>query len=68
MAETKLSKILQDRKMNYRDFQLLVHEKTGYYLGSDRISKITTGKQKDLLVSTAKKIAEALNVKLDEIV
>lgn len=68
MAETKLSQLLRERKMNYRDFQILLWEKTGYYLGQDRISKITTGKQKDLLVSTAKKIAEALQVKLDEIV
>lgn len=68
MAETKLSQILRSRNMNYREFQVLLWEKTGYYLGQDRISKITTGKQKDLLVSTAKKIAEALDVKLDELV
>jgi DNA-binding Xre family transcriptional regulator len=68
MATTKLMGILNERKMNYREFQILLYEKTGYYLGTDRISKIATGKQKDILASTAKKIAEALEVKLDEVV
>lgn len=68
MAATKLMGILNERKMSYRDFQILLYEKTGYYLGIDRISKISTGKQKDILASTAKKIAVALDVKIDDIV
>ena len=65
---TKLAKILEDRKMTYRDFQMTVYEKTGYYIGFDRISKIVSGKQSDILLSTAKKIAESLNVTVEEIV
>jgi len=68
MATTKLSKILSDKKMTYRDFQINLYEKTGYYMAFDRISRLVNGKQKDILLSTAKKIADSLEIKLDEIV
>jgi len=64
---TKLGKILSDKKMTYRDFQMAIYEKTGYYLAFDRISKLVNGKQTDILVSTAKKIADTLEVKIDDI-
>lgn len=65
---TKLAKILEDKKMTYRDFQMTVYEKTGYYIGFDRISRIVNGKQPDIMLSTAKKIAESLDVKLEDII
>jgi hypothetical protein len=65
---TKLAKILSDRQMTYKDFQISVFEKTGYYLGFDRISKIVNGKQNDILLSTAKHIADTLDLKIDDII
>jgi len=64
---TKLGKILEKRNMNYRDFQLLVYEKTGYYMAFDRISKIISGKQRDMLYSTVKNIADALDLKVEDV-
>lgn len=65
---TKLAKILSDRQMTYKDFQISLFEKTGYYLGFDRISKIINGKQNDIMLSTAKKIADSLELKVDDII
>lgn len=65
--ETKLSKILRERNMSYREFQQLVQEKSGYYIGFDRISKMVLGKQTDIKLSTASKIASALGVSITEI-
>lgn len=67
MKMTKLAKILSEKEMTYRDFQIAIYEKTGYYLAFDRISKLVNGKQTDLLVSTAKHIADTLDVKIDDI-
>lgn len=65
--ETKLSKILRQRKMSYREFQQLVQDKSNYYIGFDRISKMVLGKQTDIKLSTASKIASALGVTIAEI-
>lgn len=64
---TRLAKILKERKMTYPDLQILIIDKTGYFLGTDRISKIVTGKQKDMLFSTACFIADALGISIDDL-
>lgn len=53
--------------MTYPDLQILIIDKTGYFLGTDRISKIVTGKQKDMLFSTACFIADALGISIDDL-
>lgn len=68
MAETKIEKILRKRNMSQGDLMRLVQSKSGFKIGRDRISKICTGVQVNYTIVTAVMIAEALNVKLDDIV
>lgn len=65
--KTKLATILEERGLSYRAFQDLIKEKTGAYIGFDRISKMVLGKQTDIKVSTASKIAQALGLTIDDI-
>ncbi len=59
-SRTNLRVILRERKIT----QTELAEMAG--LEVYQISNIVTGKQKDLLMSTAKKICNALNITLDE--
>ena len=65
---TKLEKILRDRGLTQGDLMRLIKLKSGFKIGRDRISKICTGRLKNYTVETAKMIAEALDVSMDEIV
>lgn len=68
MAATKLEQILIDRSMSQGDLVRLIKAKSGFKIGRDRISKICTGRLKNYSVETAKMIAEALEVSMDDIV
>lgn len=64
---TKIEKLLNDRGLTQSDLRRLIHAKSGFLMGRDRISKICTGRLVNYTVQTAKMIAEALNVSIDEI-
>lgn len=68
MAATKIEQILIDRGMSQGDLVRLIKAKSGFKIGRDRISKICTGRVKNYSVETAKMIAEALEVSMDDIV
>lgn len=68
MAATKIEQILIDRGMSQGDLVRLIKAKSGFKIGRDRISKICTGRLKNYSVETAKMIAEALEVSMDDIV
>jgi DNA-binding Xre family transcriptional regulator len=65
---TKIELILNKRDLSQTDLQRLIQDKSGFKIGRDRISKIVTGKIKNYTLETAKMIAEALDVKIDDIV
>lgn len=65
---TKIELILNKRDLSQTDLQSLIQNKSGFKIGRDRISKIVTGKIKNYTLETAKMIAEALDVKIDDIV
>ena len=67
-AETKLEQILIERGMSQGDLMRLIKQKSGFKIGRDRISKITTGRMKNYSLETAVMIAEALEISVDEIV
>jgi transcriptional regulator with XRE-family HTH domain len=46
----------------------LIKQKSGFKIGRDRISKITTGRMKNYSLETAVMIAEALEIPVDYIV
>lgn len=68
VAETKLEQILIERGMSQGDLMRLIKQKSGFKIGRDRISKITTGRMKNYSLETAVMIAEALEISVDEIV
>lgn len=65
---TKLHKILIQRGMTQRELRQLVLDKTGYEIQIYRISKIVTGQITNYFTDTAKAIARALDVTIDEII
>jgi DNA-binding Xre family transcriptional regulator len=65
---TKLSDILTWKEMSQRDLQRAIQDKFGVKIGDDRISKMVSGKLKNYHLQTAKMIAEALEVSIDDIV
>lgn len=68
IGETKLEQILIERGMSQGDLMRLIKQKSGFKIGRDRISKITTGRMKNYSLETAVMIAEALEVPVDHIV
>jgi len=64
---TKVKKILMERDLTQTDFYHLIKE-NGKEIGKDRINKIVKGTITNYHVDTAKTLAKALNVTLDEIV
>jgi DNA-binding Xre family transcriptional regulator len=68
VAETKLEQILIERGMSQGDLMRLIKQKSGFKIGRDRISKITTGRMKNYSLETAVMIAEALEISVDDIV
>lgn len=65
---TKLAKILIDRKMSQRDLQRAIKDKSGVFIGDDRISRMVNGVLTNLQVNTARIIANTLDVSIDDIV
>ncbi len=65
---TKLHKILIQRGMTQRELRQLVLEKTGVEIQIYRISKIVTGQITNYFTDTAKAIANALEVSIDDII
>lgn len=64
---TKLEAILIDREMTQRDLQRLIYDTQDVFLGDDRISKMVNGKLTNIQLRTAKVIADALGVTIDDI-
>ena len=67
-AATKLEKILIERNMSQGELIRKIQENSGFKIGRDRISKICTGRLKNFTMETAVMIAEALQIKVDDII
>jgi DNA-binding Xre family transcriptional regulator len=65
---TKLDAILMERELSQGDLRRMIKRKSGFVIGRDRISKICTGKTKTYNLLTGVLIAEALDIKIDEII
>lgn len=68
MALTKLAKLLVLRGMTQQELYDLVKERTGQEIQLYRISNMVTGKLKNYKVSTARLMAQALQVPTDAII
>lgn len=64
---TKIQKILIERGLSQTDLYELILE-NGSEIGKDRINRIVNGKLLNYHTNTAKALAKALNVKIDDIV
>ena len=64
---TKLHKLLIQRGMTQRELRQVVVDKTGVDIQLYRISKIVTGQLTNYFTDTAKAIANALDVSIEEI-
>jgi DNA-binding Xre family transcriptional regulator len=64
---TKIHAILIERGLSQTDLYELVKE-NGSIIGKDRINKIVNGKMKNFHTNTAKTLASALGVKIDDII
>lgn len=65
--KTKLHAILIQREMSQEELRRIILEQSGVNIGSDRISRIVNGSLTNYFTSTAKLIAAALNVHIEEI-
>ena len=71
MEVTKLQAILHSRDLTQTDLYQLIKEsnqESGKVIGKDRINRIVNGKLTNFHTDTAKLIANALGVKIDDIV
>jgi len=68
MAITKLAKLLILKGMTQQELYNLVQLKTGKSIQLYRISTMVNGKLTDYKVSTARTLADALDVSADEII
>ena len=64
---TKLHKLLIQRGMTQRELRQMVIDKTGVDIQLYSISKIVTGQLTNYFTDTAKAIATALNVSIEDI-
>ena len=64
---TKLHKLLIQRGMTQRELRQMVIDKTGVDIQLYRISKIVTGQLTNYFTDTARAIANALDVSIEEI-
>lgn len=64
---TKLHKILIQRGMTQRELRQLILDKTGVEIQVYRISKIVKGQLTNYFTDTAKAIATALDVRIEDI-
>ena len=65
--QTKLQKILEEKKMTQRDFKRLLEEHEVFYDDS-RISRMCTGLVTNYSVRTARTLSKVLNTSLENIV
>lgn len=54
--------------MSQEELRKMIYDKTGNMIGADRISRIVNGQQTNYTVQTGKLIADALSVKIDDII
>ena len=65
---TKLAKLLEDRGWTQRDLQREILDRYNFKLGDDRISRMVNGKLTNYHLNTAKMVADALQVTIDDII
>lgn len=66
-TKSKFGELLEKKGWSYSQFQEVLENQTGLRMGFDRISRMALGKQKDMLLSTATNVANALNCKIEDI-
>jgi transcriptional regulator with XRE-family HTH domain len=64
----RLPKILSERGLSQIEFQKLIKDSTGAFIGTDRISRICTGKLRTYKLETAMKISDSLKVTIDSFI
>ena len=64
---TKFSQILIDKNYTQSDLQKLIYAKSGFVMSRNHISRIVNGHLTNLKLETITVIAEALDVKVDDI-
>jgi hypothetical protein len=65
--KTKLHAILIQREMSQEELRRIIFERSGKTIGSDRISRIVNGQLTNYYTDTAKLIASALSVSMEDI-
>jgi DNA-binding Xre family transcriptional regulator len=65
--KTKLHAILIQREMSQEELRRIIFERSGKTIGSDRISRIVNGQLTNYYTDTAKLIASALSVSIEDI-
>lgn len=65
--KTKLHAILIQREMSQEELRRIIFEKSGKTIGSDRISRIVNGQLTNYFTDTAKMIANALCISIEDI-
>jgi transcriptional regulator with XRE-family HTH domain len=65
-VKTPLAKLLKERGLSQRDFQVLIIEKTGKYFSASAICNYVNGKHTNLLFENAQIIAKSLDMSLEE--
>jgi DNA-binding Xre family transcriptional regulator len=63
----KLETILLEKGYTQSDLQKLIYAKSGFVMSKSHISRIANGHLKDIKLSTITLIAEALDVKVDDL-
>ena len=65
--KTKLHAILIQREMSQEELRRIIFDKSGKTIGSDRISRIVNGQLTNYFTDTAKMIANALSIPIENI-
>jgi hypothetical protein len=65
--KTKLHAILIQREMSQEELRRIIFERSGKTIGSDRISRIVNGQLTNYYTDTARLIANALSVSMEDI-
>lgn len=66
--KVRLTQILSERGLSQIEFQKLIKNATGSSIGTDRISRICTGKLRTYKLETAMKISDALKITIDSFI
>lgn len=65
---TKIGRLLLTRQLSQKELQKKIKEKSGLDIGHDRISRFVTGQKQNVTIETALAMANALDVKIDDII